>query len=246
MVALFCFVLQTLMTGGRHGYGAKLANIFSNWFELETCDTRRGLFFRQRWERNMTVCREPEIRPVTAAERKGGDFTKVTFSPELARFQTSTAARSTAQACVSDAVQLMRRRVLDVAACVRGVRTTFNAQPLPVQCFEDYIRLFPFRNVVSSSPSVAALAGSGSGEEGEELLGMPSPLAAGVVEAPGNGTSPAFFCRVGDRWDVAVGVSGSGFEQLSFVNTVRDLLQSRYIPRSSFIIYCCWQVWTSR
>ena len=29
-------------TGGRNGYGAKLANIFSTKFVLETCDSKRG------------------------------------------------------------------------------------------------------------------------------------------------------------------------------------------------------------
>jgi DNA topoisomerase-2 len=30
-------------TGGRHGYGAKLTNIFSNWFEIEICDVQNKM-----------------------------------------------------------------------------------------------------------------------------------------------------------------------------------------------------------
>jgi DNA topoisomerase II len=32
------------VTGGRNGYGAKLTNIFSKWFEVETADSKYALF----------------------------------------------------------------------------------------------------------------------------------------------------------------------------------------------------------
>ncbi len=35
------------MTGGRNGYGAKLANIFSKKFTVETCDGKRKLRYKQ-------------------------------------------------------------------------------------------------------------------------------------------------------------------------------------------------------
>lgn len=34
-------------TGGRHGYGAKLTNIFSRSFTVETADTARGMLYTQ-------------------------------------------------------------------------------------------------------------------------------------------------------------------------------------------------------
>jgi len=40
-------------TGGRNGYGAKLANIFSSRFIVETADGQRGLRFRQEFRNNM-------------------------------------------------------------------------------------------------------------------------------------------------------------------------------------------------
>ena len=40
-------------TGGRHGYGAKLTNIFSKWFEVECNDAESGRNYRARWEDNM-------------------------------------------------------------------------------------------------------------------------------------------------------------------------------------------------
>lgn len=37
------------VTGGRNGYGAKLANIFSTEFVVETCDGTRQKRYRQVW-----------------------------------------------------------------------------------------------------------------------------------------------------------------------------------------------------
>lgn len=35
------------IVGGRNGYGAKLANIFSTEFTVETCDGQRGRRYKQ-------------------------------------------------------------------------------------------------------------------------------------------------------------------------------------------------------
>ena len=38
---------MTIAIGGRNGYGAKLANIFSTQFTVETADSSVGLKFKQ-------------------------------------------------------------------------------------------------------------------------------------------------------------------------------------------------------
>ena len=40
-------------TGGRNGYGAKLTNIFSKSFSIETADRRSGKKFKCTWKENM-------------------------------------------------------------------------------------------------------------------------------------------------------------------------------------------------
>ena len=40
-------MLPDQVTGGRNGYGAKLANIFSTEFVIETCDGARRRQYRQ-------------------------------------------------------------------------------------------------------------------------------------------------------------------------------------------------------
>jgi len=54
---------QAKTTGGRNGYGAKLANIFSKEFVVETADSERQLKFRQVFRDNMAEKGEPVITP---------------------------------------------------------------------------------------------------------------------------------------------------------------------------------------
>lgn len=48
-------------TGGRNGYGAKLANIFSTEFIVETADAGAGKRYRQVFNDNMGHKEEPEV-----------------------------------------------------------------------------------------------------------------------------------------------------------------------------------------
>jgi hypothetical protein len=50
------------VTGGRNGYGAKLANIFSTKFVVETCDGKRGRRYKQAFSKNMSKKGEAQIR----------------------------------------------------------------------------------------------------------------------------------------------------------------------------------------
>ena len=63
-----------LCLGGRNGYGAKLCNIFSTKFTVETSCKEYGKHFKQSWADNMGKAGEPKILPA-----KGDDFTCVTF-----------------------------------------------------------------------------------------------------------------------------------------------------------------------
>merc|ERR1719146_188846 len=63
------------VTGGRNGYGAKLTNIFSKKFIVETADSSEKKMFRQEWRNNMHEKDEPVIEPF----ERSADYTEVTF-----------------------------------------------------------------------------------------------------------------------------------------------------------------------
>merc|ERR1719450_1969841 len=49
------------VTGGRNGYGAKLTNVFSTKFIIETSDKTAGKKFRQVFENNMATKNKPKL-----------------------------------------------------------------------------------------------------------------------------------------------------------------------------------------
>ncbi|KAH8335876.1 hypothetical protein KR074_000575 [Drosophila pseudoananassae] len=116
------------VTGGRNGYGAKLCNIFSTSFTVETATKQYKKSFKQTWGNNMAKASEPAIK-----DFNGSDFTRITFSPDLAKFKMDRLEE--------DIVALMSRRAFDVAASTKGVAVFLNGNKLTVKNFKDYIDL---------------------------------------------------------------------------------------------------------
>ncbi|KAH8304558.1 hypothetical protein KR059_012276 [Drosophila kikkawai] len=116
------------VTGGRNGYGAKLCNIFSTTFTVETATKQYKNSFKQTWADNMGKASEVKIK-----EFSGTDFTRITFSPDLAKFKM--------ERLDDDIVALMSRRAYDVAASSKGVSVFLNGNKLTVKNFKDYIDL---------------------------------------------------------------------------------------------------------
>ena len=69
-------------TGGRNGYGAKLANIFSTKFNVEIVDTVRKKKYKQTWKNNMSVTEKPKITKFNS----GNNYVKIKFYPDLEKF----------------------------------------------------------------------------------------------------------------------------------------------------------------
>ncbi|EDW78045.1 uncharacterized protein Dwil_GK24224 [Drosophila willistoni] len=116
------------VTGGRNGYGAKLCNIFSTSFTLETATKQYKKSFQQTWANNMGKASEANIK-----DFNGTDFTRITFSPDLSKFKM--------EKLDEDIVALMSRRAFDVAASTKGVSVFLNGNKLSVKNFKDYIDL---------------------------------------------------------------------------------------------------------
>lgn len=103
------------VVGGRNGFGAKLCNIFSTEFSVETCSKQLGLNFFQCWRNNMNDVDEPIISNVGTNAQ---DYTRVTFKPDLAKFKLSVLDE--------DTVAVMMRRTVDIAGCLHDVRVFLN------------------------------------------------------------------------------------------------------------------------
>ena len=132
-------------TGGRNGYGAKLANVFSTRFVVETAGGGAdgvAQTYRQEFADNMTKRGEPRV--AEAKKKKGGggggggsdSFTCVTFYPDLARFGMDSLD--------ADTVALLSKRVYDVAGTAAGKLTVVlnGARLEGVKDFKTYLGLY--------------------------------------------------------------------------------------------------------
>ena len=118
------------LTGGRNGYGAKLTNIYSKEFAIETADKRSGQKFKQTWSNNMGKEGASKITP----NPKGEEFTKVTFKPDLERFGMESIDPETES--------LLMKRVYDLAGTVDGVTVSLNGERIKVKGFKAYVDMY--------------------------------------------------------------------------------------------------------
>ncbi|KAL1306289.1 hypothetical protein AAFC00_004375 [Neodothiora populina] len=118
------------VTGGRNGYGAKLCNVFSTKFILETVDTSRKKKYVQTWRNNMSVMEKAKI----TASSRGGDYTKVTFYPDFKRFNMD--------GMDDDFEALAKRRVYDMAGSLAGVKVSLNDTRVKVTKFKQYMEMY--------------------------------------------------------------------------------------------------------
>jgi DNA topoisomerase-2 len=124
-------------TGGRNGYGAKLANIFSTEFIVE-CGTGNKTF-SQTFRDNMREKDDPIIKTMTAAEVKRGDYVKISFRPDLERFKMDRLDE--------DTVQLLSKRAYDMAGSLafipgKKLSVSLNGNKLKIPKFENYLKMY--------------------------------------------------------------------------------------------------------
>lgn len=121
---------QKKVTGGRNGYGAKLCNIFSTQFELETADLNTEQNYKQIWNDNMSKISKPKITKLKTKK----EFTKVTFKPDLAKFGMASLDE--------DILSVLRRRVYDLCGTVRDCNIYLNDKKLNIKNFKSYIEMY--------------------------------------------------------------------------------------------------------
>ena len=111
------------VTGGRNGYGAKLANVFSKKFWIVNSDGKK--VYRQMWYDNMSRCDPPVIEAKT--EPVG---VLVGFVPDLERFGGLGAFRALAE-----------KRTWDAAMWCAKCKVYFNSKLLEVKNLEEYAQM---------------------------------------------------------------------------------------------------------
>ena len=121
---------QKRIVGGRNGYGAKLANIYSSDFSVIIKDHETKQTYTQKWSKNMTVCDPPKIKKHSGSTSS----VAITFSPEWKRFGMSK---------MDDTIySIFQKRVWDANICTtQNCKVKFNGEVLTKQNFEAYAKM---------------------------------------------------------------------------------------------------------
>ena len=118
------------ITGGRNGFGAKLTNVFSKLFIVETADKKVKKKYKIEYSDNMTKHKEAEIE-----KYEGEDFTRVTFEPDFRKFKMTELD--------SDIISLLKKRVYDVAGTSpTRINVFLNDKKIKVNNFTEYVDLY--------------------------------------------------------------------------------------------------------
>lgn len=122
--------------GGKNGYGAKLCNIYSTEFYVETVDHERKKKFSQTYRNNMF---DVEKEVITSNYVKD-PYTIIKFKPDFKKFGITGLSE--------DFEMMIKGRAYDLAGCTdEKVNVYFNDELIPVKNFEDYVKLhFPEDN----------------------------------------------------------------------------------------------------
>ena len=104
---------STRSTGGKNGYGIKLANIFSTEFQIDI--VHAGRRFRQTWKDNMMSCLPEKI---TNTSRKN-DMVKIHFKPDFKRFDCQS---------LDDMQGVLTKRALDAVFCYPTLSVLINGK----------------------------------------------------------------------------------------------------------------------
>ena len=119
------------IVGGKNGYGAKLVNVFSHEFCIETRSPASGQKYKQVWKDHMSKCEKPSVRA-----DKGKGFVKLTYTPDLSRFVGFVPAKE-------DMINVLKTRTYELAAvCGKEVKVTWNGEAIASNTFEKFVRLF--------------------------------------------------------------------------------------------------------
>lgn len=120
------------VTGGRNGFGAKLTNIFSTEFIIETVDSHNKKKYIQTFSDNMSK----KSKPIITKSGKSKPYTKITFTPDLQKvFKISKLS--------DDFINLIKKRVYDAAICTNSnVSVYFNDEKITCNSLDKYSKLF--------------------------------------------------------------------------------------------------------
>jgi len=121
---------QQRVVGGRNGYGAKLANVYSSKFSIKIKDSENKTTYTQEWTNNMKTCGKPKMRSYAGATSS----ICITFTPDWSRFGMKE---------MDDYIfKIFEKRVYDANICTTpGCKVKFQGEVIPKTNFDKYAKM---------------------------------------------------------------------------------------------------------
>ena len=122
-------------TGGLNGLGAKLTNIFSMEFTIETvCGNEK---YVQVFRDNMSEINKPEITKIEKKSKSVNEnYTKITFKPDFTKFKLKGLKDY-------DTLDVLKKRVFDISAITpKTVSVYLNGEKINCKDFNEYINYY--------------------------------------------------------------------------------------------------------
>lgn len=167
--------------GGTNGIGAKLANLYSVEFNLET--VHGGHVYTQQWTNGMKDCSPPVIE-----SKSGRTYTKIMFRPDYAYFGYQTNNGRIDRAIASELSNVIRNRAFMAAAyvgrAVPGVTIYFNGRPVTIHSIIDYARLASSNIIATTTLAINTADGHKTPYRWEVVVakrGPKQPAAISVI-----------------------------------------------------------------
>jgi len=220
--------------GGKNGYGAKLTNIFSKSFSIDTIDHRSKKRYTQTWTSNMSVVGKAAMKASTAKP-----VTELSFTPDLSRFSWGTEKGVVPKEIPADMLALIATRVMDAAAmCGKDCKVTLNGKVVSSNTFPKYIQLY----LASAEGDEKSTADDASSVAASEATG-------GAGAGPVRATKRVAYEVAGERWEIAAvltrdlhtGDAAPDERHISFVNgiaTRRGGKHLDYVSKAVLTAFC--------
>jgi DNA topoisomerase-2 len=220
---------QERIVGGLNGYGAKLTNIFSREFTVETVDAAKQIKYHQVWNDNMVKCGKPKMTKSTVKP-----YTELSFTPDLSQFKWPGDVVPTE--IPADMLEVIATRVIDAAACAsKECKVTLNGAPVTSNTFTKYIELYTDKS-------------SGASGEGSEAGSEAGSDAGSTATPTKKGGARIAYEMAGERWEIAAiltrdlhGDAPPDERHISFVNgisTRRGGKHVEYVSKTVLTAFC--------
>ena len=119
------------VVGGRNGYGAKLANIFSTEFVVDIKDSENHLHYVQKWQDNMKTCHPPKITKYAGAK----STINIVFKPDWERFGMVDLDE--------DFFKIIEKRMYDAMVCTSSnCKVSFMGKVIKKMTTEKYAKMY--------------------------------------------------------------------------------------------------------